>query len=273
MPGLSKMRVVCQHPVLGVKYLGGSFGSSRFSSSQPMEPVKFGDASNIPGFVTGNKGKSAVIVIQEWWGVTEGVKAKAQKIASVGGYRVLVPDLYKGKVGVDKEEASHMMGSLDFPGAVKEIDQAAAYLKEEGSPKVGIVGFCMGGALTMGGLAASNHIACGAPFYGVNFGLFDAAKMMKPVQGHFGGLDNMAGFSDAETGRQLEADLRAAGNKDAEVFIYPKVGHAFMNDSASPFASFEDRMSQMGDGFPPYDAATAELAWQRLFNFFSKHLS
>jgi carboxymethylenebutenolidase len=64
---------------------------------------------------------------------------------------------------------------------------AQAFLKAEGSPKVGITGFCMGGALTMGALAASPDISCGAPFYGVNFGLFEAAQLAnKPVQAHFG---------------------------------------------------------------------------------------
>lgn len=75
------------------------------------------------------------------------------------------------------------MSNLDFPGAVDEIAAAAAHLKAEGSPTIGITGFCMGGALTMGGLAKSADIKCGAPFYGVNFGLFDCAVLKdKPVQ-------------------------------------------------------------------------------------------
>ena len=106
----------------------------------------------------------------------------------------------------------------------------------------------------------------------VNFHLFDASTLKKPVQGHFGELDAMVGFSDAATGRKLEAELKAGGNGNVEVFIYPKVGHAFMNDSPSPFPTFAARMEKMGDGFPPYDAATADLAWSRLLTFFSQHL-
>ena len=103
------------------------------------------------------------------------------------------------------------MSNLDFPAAVGEISEAAAHLKAEGSPSVGVVGFCMGGALAMGALAASADLSCGAPFYGVNFGLFDIPKQLvsKPVQGHFGELDNLVGFSDAPTGRKLEAELKA----------------------------------------------------------------
>ena len=133
---------------------------ARFASS--FTPVTV--AGSVPCFVDGPVGAPAVIVIQEWWGVNDNVKALASTIAEKGGFRVLIPDIYKGAIGVDKEEASHMMGNLDFPGAVQEISQAAAYLKEEGSPSVGVTGFCMGGALTLGSLAASPDIACGAPF-------------------------------------------------------------------------------------------------------------
>jgi hypothetical protein len=108
----------------------------------------------------------------------------------------------------------------------------------------------MGGALTLGSLAASPDLACGAPFYGVNFGLFEASALAtKPVQvsvlrpssrgavhflrerrmpfaivsvvlyhaaqGHFGSLDAMVGFSDAATAAKLEAELRAAAGTDA----------------------------------------------------------
>ncbi len=75
---------------------------------------------------------------------------------------MLVPDLYKGKLGVDKEEASHLMSNLDWDVAAREIAQAAAHLRAEGSPKVGATGFCMGGALTLVGAATCDDITCGA---------------------------------------------------------------------------------------------------------------
>jgi len=82
-----------------------------------LEPIKFGADSSIPGFVAGAPDDPAVIVIQEWWGVNEGIKAHALKIAA-RGYRVLIPDIYKGKLGVSVEEAHHHMETLDFPKAV-----------------------------------------------------------------------------------------------------------------------------------------------------------
>lgn len=91
------------------------------------------------------------------------VKAQAERIAA-GGYRCLVPDLYKGELAESAEEASHLMGSLDMKLAVGELSEAAQFLRAEGSPRVGVVGFCMGGALS---LAAAQHAAvnCAAPFY------------------------------------------------------------------------------------------------------------
>ena len=247
--------------------LAGPFCASAVSLT--AVELHAGEAS-IPALVGGPKGAPAVIVIQEWWGVTPQIRAHALRIAKEG-YRVLIPDVYKGELGADAEEAHHLMSGLDFPAAVGEIASAASHLKAEGSPRVGVVGFCMGGALAMGSLAASADIVCGAPFYGVNFGLFDAAALAdKPVQGHFGMLDSMTGFSDPSTGKKLEADLLAAGNARAKVFLYEGVGHAFMNDSPAPFESFEARTEKMG--FPGYDSKRAELAWDRLLSFFDDHL-
>lgn len=58
-----------------------------------------------------------------------------------------------------------LMTNLDFPAAVKELGQAVSYLKGSGATKVGVVGFCMGGALTF---AAAQHagVDAAAPFYG-----------------------------------------------------------------------------------------------------------
>ena len=113
-----------------------------------MEKVTFGDAS-IPGYECGDKSAPAVVVLQEWWGITETIKRQALKLHTDGGFRVIVPDLYKGELGVDAEEAHHLMTNLDWPNAKAELVECARYLKATGSPKVGVVGFCMGGALTV----------------------------------------------------------------------------------------------------------------------------
>ena len=101
----------------------------------------------------------------QWWGITENLKTLAITLAGKG-FRVLIPDLYNGKLGHDKEEASHLMSNLDWAVAAKQIGEAAAFLKAGGCPKVGAMGFCMGGALSLVGLASSGDISAAAPFYG-----------------------------------------------------------------------------------------------------------
>ncbi|KAG8467431.1 hypothetical protein KFE25_000747 [Diacronema lutheri] len=247
-----------------------AFFAATKSASRNATRVGFGPSKDVPGFAMGPAGAPAVIVVQEWWGVTEQVLDHAGRIATTG-FRVLIPDLYKGKIGVDAEEAHHLMGTLDFPKAVGEICDAASFLKAEGAPKVGIVGFCMGGALALGGAAASKDIRCAVPFYGVNFELFTPEQLAsKPVCAHFGEADAMAGFADPGAARKLEDMLRKAGNTQSSVTVHPKVGHAFMNDSPAPFASFDERQQKLG--FPPYDERTAQAAWSTTLSFLTKHL-
>lgn len=235
-----------------------------------MEKVTFGEANNIPGYEIGDKSAPAIIVLQEWWGVTENIKAQAAQL-SKSGYRCLIPDLYKGKLGLDMEEAHHLMENLDWPAAKEEICAAAKYLKDTGSPAVGCIGFCMGGALCLIGAQHSEAIACAAPFYGTpDPSICQTEKISKPIQAHFGELDTMAGFSDPAAAKKLEENLKAAGGAESTVFSYPGVGHAFMNSLPEPFDSFEARKETTGM-VPPIEEQTA-LAWKRVLEFFEKHL-
>merc|ERR1711916_380244 len=101
------------------------------------------DGTPVPAFVHGPPG---LIVIQEWWGITEQVKKQARDFGAATGFRTLVPDLYRGELGVNAEEAHHLMDNLDWQGAVADIAAAAKYLKDTGCPTVAVMGFCMGGA-------------------------------------------------------------------------------------------------------------------------------
>ena len=211
----------------------------------------------------------AILVVQEWWGINDVVLSHARELRDRLGATVLVPDLYRGKLGVDVEEAHHLMSNLDWGRAAKELGEAATHLRtKRGAKKVGIVGFCMGGALTLIAAANGNVDAC-APFYGIpGEDACDVTKITVPVQGHFGAKDNLAGFSDPEAANKLKEKLTGA---DQEIFFYDGVGHAFMNKSPQPYDNFEAR--EKVEGFPPLDEATVDLAWSRLETFFRKHLS
>ena len=219
--------------------------------------------------------KPAVIVVQEWWGLNEEHIKKAQKLAGAG-YRALVPDLYRGKVGVEAEEANHLMSNLDFGAAVQDICTIAKWAKVTGASAVGVTGFCMGGAVALCALEKCDEIAAGAPFYGRG-GCFDPTTLKKPVLWSSGKLDLFGGFSDEATALQLKADLFEAGNKDYNVTVYEGVGHGFMNESPEPYATEkakDEGFEAIGfdKTFYPYDADVANAAWGSLFDFFGKYL-
>ena len=64
-------------------------------------------------------GAPGVVVIQEWWGVNDQIRGVADRL-SAAGYRVIVPDLYRGKMSLDHKEAEHLMGGLDFGDAATQ---------------------------------------------------------------------------------------------------------------------------------------------------------
>jgi len=191
-----------------------------------------------------------VVVIQEWWGLNDQIKGVADRLAALG-YRALVPDLYKGKVTLDAAEANHLMTSLNFgDAATQDVRGAAQHLKQT-SPKIGVVGFCMGGALTVLAAMYVNEANACSSWYGFppeQAG--DARKITTQLQLHL--AENDAAFSP-DNARALEAKLRE-GKVPFESYWY-KAGHAFGNETGQN-----------------YNAECAKLAWERTTAFFAKHL-
>ncbi|KAI0522845.1 hypothetical protein KFK09_005230 [Dendrobium nobile] len=239
------------------------------SAAEPFLKVQIQrDDTTFDAYVVGKENAPGIVVVQEWWGVDFEVKNHAQKIANLApGYRALIPDLYRGKVGLDVAEAQHLMGGLDWPGAVKDIGASVQWLKANGSPKVGVTGFCMGGALSIASAVLVPEVDAAVGFYGApSAELADAAKAKAPVQAHFGELDSFVGFSDVTAAKQLEEKLKASG-VPSEVYIYPGVGHAFLNDSP------EGKQRRKDMGLNDDDPAAIELAWSRFSSWMNKYLS
>ena len=92
--------------------------------------------------------RAGMIVIQEWWGLNDDIKEIADRYAAQG-YLALAPDMYHGVVTEEPDAARKMAMALERDQAAHEIDAAAAWLKTQGAAKVGCVGFCMGGGLTL----------------------------------------------------------------------------------------------------------------------------
>ncbi|MGI9133382.1 MAG: dienelactone hydrolase family protein, partial [Rhodoferax sp.] len=149
----------------------------------------------------------AVVVIQEWWGLNDQIRGVADRLACAG-YQALVPDLYRGQSTLEAEEANHLMSGLNFGDAAgQDIRGAVQYLKAR-APKVGVTGFCMGGALTLLALTQSPEIDAAVVWYGCPpLEYIDASKISAPVQAHWGTQDQ---FFKAETVDALQDKLQAA---------------------------------------------------------------
>jgi carboxymethylenebutenolidase len=175
-----------------------------------------------------------IVLIQEWWGLNKSITLTADKFAKQG-FRVICPDIYRGKVGKDREQAGHLMSGLDFQGAISDIAAAGLYLKSLGCKKVGITGFCMGGALTIATLASSDVFSAGVPFYGIpDLSYFKLENIKVPVLAHFGDLDPAKGFSDPESARNLEAKAKEAG-VNFTLHMWEGGDHAFMNQDSERY--------------------------------------
>lgn len=203
------------------------------------------------GYVSGDS-KKGLIVIQEWWGLEQEILEKGVEY-SKQGFKTLVPDLYRGKVAKDSEEAGHLMNGLDWEGAFQDIQGAVDYLKSTGCEKVGVVGFCMGGALSLASSVKVTGLSCASFFYGIPG--FDP-KPTIPVQGHFGSKDTVKGFSDPEAVDSLEKKLKDA-NADFTIYRYEGAAHGFTNQHYHT---------------TNYHEEATKLATQRVFEFMNKHL-
>ena len=200
-----------------------------------------------------------VIVIQEWWGLTDHIADVCDRLAKEG-FVALAPDLYGGKVAHDGEEAGQMMSELPEPKAAQDLAGAVDFLlghEAVTSAKVGAVGFCMGGGFVL--LLANQQgdkIGAAVPFYGVGPAAqqADFSTLTAAVQGHYGKKDDFYPVADA---RAQEQKIRTESGAPVEFFYYD-AAHAFHNDE-NPFGSYS-----------PDDAA---LAWTRTVDFLKAQLA
>jgi carboxymethylenebutenolidase len=219
------------------------------------------DGQTVSGYLAEPAGTSAapgLVVIQEWWGLNDQIKGVADKLAAAG-YRALVPDLYRGKVALEANESEHLMKDLNFGDAAgQDVRGAVQYLKASGSAKVGVTGFCMGGALTV--LAAVNvpELDMAVIWYGYPpLQFVDATKIRIPLLGHWALHDDAFPIAKVD---ELEKLLRAAGVR--YTFHRYDAQHAFANETAD-----SKKLA-----FLKYDASAAELAWRRTMEFLAIHL-
>jgi carboxymethylenebutenolidase len=213
------------------------------------------DGGRAPGYFSAAPyaGAPGVVLFGEWWGITDHVTETADRLAAAG-FDVLVPDLYRGRVAATGDEANHLMQGLDFNDAVtQDARGAAAFLRERGAKKIGVSGFCMGGALTM--LCAMNltDFAAAVVFYGFpppEAG--DPGSIRIPIQGHWARHDE---FFTIERVDEIEKALHASGAPHE--FHRYDAKHAFYNPGG------------LGNHHPEH----AKTAWARAVSFLQEHLA
>ena len=201
-----------------------------------------------------------VIVIQEWWGLNPQIKGVANRLAAEG-FVALAPDLYHGELaGHDEmDKAGHLMQTMPPDRAARDMSGAIDFLAEDAGAVgegIGVIGFCMGGMLTLL-LAASrpDRVAAAVPFYGFPQGDAepDWSVLSAAVRGHMADPDD---HFPPGAARALEAKLRDLG-KDVELTVH-QAGHAFMNEE-NPSGT--------------YDAALAAKLWPETTAFLRAQLS
>jgi len=199
---------------------------------------------------------AGVIVIQEWWGLVDHIKDVCDRFAAEG-FVALAPDLYHGQIAKSPDDAGKMMMALRVDDAEKDLQGAINYLLTHAataSSKVGTVGFCMGGALSLYAASKNENVGACVVFYGGHPNVKpDLPNLKSPVLGIYGERDRSVSPAVVH---ELESKLKELG-KSFEYHIYPGADHAFFNDMRPEV----------------YNAEAAADAWTRTVNFLRHNLS
>lgn len=200
----------------------------------------------------------AMILIHEWWGLNDQIRSVALEFAR-NGYVALAVDLY-GKPAVSTpEEAKALMGAVTPAEATDTLTSWATWLRQHaavtkkpasgtaggGLGKVGVIGWCFGGAWSLNASVAAPMDATVIYYGRVDRPAEDLRRLVGPVQGHFANRDT---FITPAMADGFEAALKEIGHPH-EIYRYD-ADHAFANPSGNRF-----------------DQADAQLAWTRTMAF------
>ncbi|QPD05062.1 MAG: Carboxymethylenebutenolidase [Candidatus Nitrospira kreftii] len=202
--------------------------------------------------------RPTIIIVQEWWGLTDHMKDIARRYAAEG-YVAIAPDLYS-RLGhaltTDAGEAGKLMNSLKQEDGLTDLNATVNYLKsvpEVDATKIGITGFCMGGSYALMLPCINSEIKAAVPFYGqVPNPDNPIQKLACPILYIYGEDDGWITKADVQ---RLAAALKKYG-KAGEIKTYPGAPHAFFRDTDPSV----------------YRPEAAKDAWARTKAFFQQHL-
>jgi carboxymethylenebutenolidase len=197
----------------------------------------------------------AIILIHEWWGLNDQIKAVAADLAAKG-YIAIAIDLFgKDEPATTVDEAKAQMAGLNTEEATDAVASWVYYARDlqDGTDKVGTVGWCFGGAWSLNASIAAPVDATVIYYGNVNRSVSQLENLKGPVLGHFGTLDQSI---NKEMVEGFEKNMAAAGKADDLTVYWYDADHAFANPTGSR-----------------YDAADAATAWQRTLDFYAANLT
>lgn len=201
--------------------------------------------------------RAVVIVLHEWWGLTDHSKDVANRFAQ-SGYVAIAPDLYSRlgyQVTDDPNQAAKIMNMLSSQAVLRDLNKTVSFLKnsEYVDPnKICVVGFSMGATFALMMASHNSDIKAVVPFYGKVPPIETLNYLVCPVLYHYGGKDDWVTQQEVD---RLKSGLTQYG-KDGQIYIYPESQHGFFND-ARPES---------------YNDIDAKQAWQRTIQFLEGHL-
>ena len=195
--------------------------------------------------------KAGVVLIHEWWGLNDQIKAVAAELAK-SGYLALAADLYAGETATERDAARELMQSVDTGLATETLVGWVQWLRADSRSRnrVGTVGWCFGGGWSLNASIATPVDATVICYGQVNKTADDLATLAGPVLGHYATKDK---WINGEMVGGFEKSLEAAGKRYTSHWYAAE--HGFANPTTSR-----------------YDADDAELAWSRTLAFFERHL-
>ena len=230
--------------------------------SQPVtgEEVAYGEVGGKPvhGYLAAPSAAKGplpgLIVIHEWWGLNDNIRAMTRRLAGEG-YRALAVDLYGGEKADSPDAAMKLVNGVmqNRAAAEENLRRAAAFLEGKGAKPLGVIGWCFGGGWSLAtALLVPDKIAATVIYYGhLETDPAKLATLKSPILGLFGAEDKSIPAAGVQ---EFESALKKLG-KPIEVKIYDGAGHAFANPS--------------GGNYRP---EAAKDAWQRTTAFFARHL-
>lgn len=230
--------------------------------AQPVnaEEVTYGEVGGKPlhGYLARPRSASGalpgLIVIHEWWGLNDNIKAMTRRLAGEG-YQALAVDLYGGQKADTPAAATKLMNGVlqNMPAGEENLRRAVTYLEGKGATKLGVIGWCFGGGWSLATtLLAPNKVDATVIYYGhLETDPAKLATIKSPILGFFGAQDQSIPVA---TVKEFESALKKLG-KPVEIHIYEGAGHAFANPSGGS-----------------YRPEAAKDSWQRTTAFFARHL-